>query len=97
MIQACLFANFSRLPNDCAPSMHFVPDVCAVDVTPEMTGQIVTINRSKRQSRFHSFTSGPSAPMTGSVFGSFTCGIVFSALAWFSGVARVTCIGGPGG
>jgi multidrug resistance efflux pump len=30
---------------------------------------------------FHNLTSGPSAPITGSVFGSFTAGIVCSALA----------------
>jgi hypothetical protein len=30
--------------------------------------------------RFHNFTSGPSSPSTGSVFGSLTAGIVFSAL-----------------
>ena len=47
--------------------------------------------------RFHSLTSGPSSPRTGSVFGSFTSGIVFSAFAWFSGVGRVICICGPGG
>jgi hypothetical protein len=34
-----------------------------------------------RQWRFHNLTSGPSAPITGSVFGSFTSGIVVNALA----------------
>lgn len=48
-------------------------------------------------SRFHNLTSGPSSPRTGSVFGSFTSGIVFNAFAWFCGVGRVICIGGPGG
>src|SRR5882757_4047713 len=49
------------------------------------------------QPRFHSLTSPPCSPSTGSLFGTFTSGIVFSALAWFSGVGRVICIGGPGG
>jgi hypothetical protein len=30
---------------------------------------------------FHNLTNGPSSPSTGSVFGSFTAGIVFIALA----------------
>ena len=47
--------------------------------------------------RVHSRTNGPSLPLTGSLFGSGTAGIVFSALAWFSGVGRVICIFGPGG
>src|SRR5207253_1302860 len=46
---------------------------------------------------FHSRTSGPSSPRTGSVFGSFTWGMVFNDFAWFSGVGRVMCIAGPGG
>ena len=47
--------------------------------------------------RFQSRTSGPSLPFTGSVSGTATSGIVFKALAWFSGVGRVICIAGPGG
>jgi len=46
---------------------------------------------------FHSRTSGPSSPITGSVSGSGTRGMLFSAFAWFSGVGRVICIFGPGG
>ena len=46
---------------------------------------------------FHNLTNAPFSPITGSVLGNFTSGIVFNALAWFSGVGRVICIGGPGG
>ena len=46
---------------------------------------------------FHNLTSGPSLPITGSVFGSATIGIVFSAFACASGVGRTRSIGGPGG
>ena len=46
---------------------------------------------------FHSRTSGPSSPITGSVSGSGTRGMLFSAFAWFSGVGRVICIFAPGG
>jgi hypothetical protein len=31
--------------------------------------------------RFHNLTNGPFSPRTGSVFGTFTSGIVFNALA----------------
>jgi len=70
----------------------------AGESTPDVTGQIVaSLRELKCQPRFHSFTSGPFVPITGSAFGSFTFGIVFNALAWFSGVARVISAGGPGG
>jgi hypothetical protein len=32
-----------------------------------------------KSGRLHNLTSGPSAPITGSVFGNFTAGIVFNA------------------
>jgi len=38
--------------------------------------------KAGRQScQFHSLSSGPSSPITGSLFGRFTCGIVCSAFA----------------
>ena len=54
-----------------------------------------TLNRELGVS--HSLINAPSLPVTGSAGGSATFGIVFSALAWFSGVARVTSIFAPGG
>mgnify|MGYP000406761462 CR=1 FL=1 len=47
--------------------------------------------------RFHNLTSGPFVPSTGSVLGTATCGIVFSALACASLLGRTRSIGGPGG
>jgi len=46
---------------------------------------------------FHSRTSGPFSPITGSFSGNGTRGMLSSAFAWFSGVGRVICIFGPGG
>ena len=40
----------------------------------------VSASSAKGQAGFHNLISGPSSPTTGSVFGSFTSGIVFSAL-----------------
>ncbi len=45
----------------------------------------------------HNRISAPFLPVTGSAGGRATFGIVFSALAWFSGVARVISIFDPGG
>ncbi|MHC2391425.1 hypothetical protein ACVMHZ_003487 [Bradyrhizobium liaoningense] len=53
--------------------------------------------RHRARSYRHSRISAPSLPVTGSAGGSATFGIVFSALAWFSGVARVISIFDPGG
>jgi hypothetical protein len=41
---------------------------------------LMTVHADNDQvGRFHSLTSGPFSPRTGSVFGSFTAGIVFNA------------------
>ena len=73
----------------------YLPEV--ESVKPGGAHEIEKIIQPKSQSRFHNRSNGPWTPRTGSVFGNFTSGIVFSAFAWFSGVGRVICICGPGG
>lgn len=51
------------------------------DVVTRKDGGLASLGPPYDSTRFHSLTSGPFSPITGSVFGSLTAGMVFSAFA----------------
>ena len=74
----------------------------AIVIEPNRSAALQRPEQAHRTARYrtpavHSRTSGPFAPITGSVLGTATSGIVFIALAWASGDGRTRSIGGPGG